>query len=146
MSETDIELRPSLATHVVLLRYVLFAAVSSLANLVSQEVVIRLIPLAPLMVSVLTGTGIGFLAKYAFEKRWIFLDGYDGHTAEIRKILVYGIFGIATTLLFWGIEFGAWHVWQTAGAKYAGAAIGLSLGNWLKYTLDRRYVFPRMAA
>jgi putative flippase GtrA len=146
MSETDIELPPSLATHVIFLRYVLFAVVSSLTNLASQEMVIRLVPLAPLMVSVLTGTGIGFLAKYALEKRWIFLDSYDGHTDEIRKIFVYGVFGIATTFLFWGIELGAWRVWQTTGAKYAGAAIGLLLGNWLKYTLDRRYVFRRIAA
>lgn len=145
MSETQIEYRPSLAGREVFLRYVSFAVVSGLANLASQEIVVRLIPPAPLMASVLVGTGIGFGVKYMLDKRWIFLDGYDGHKQEIRKIIVYGISGVATTMLFWGIELTAWHVAQTAYAKYAGAAVGLALGNWIKYFLDRHYVFPRTA-
>jgi len=146
MSEIDVEPSPRLAAHVIFVRYVLFAVVASIANLVSQEAAVRLVPWAPLMVSVLAGTGVGFVVKYVLDKRWVFLDGYDNHSAELRKIVIYGFFGIATTLLFWVIELGAWHIWQTVTAKYIGAAIGLALGNWIKYTLDKHYVFPKAAA
>jgi putative flippase GtrA len=143
MSEVETALRPNLPAHVIFVRYVLFAVVSGLSNLASQEIVVRVLPLAPIMASVLFGTGVGFLVKYLLDKRWIFLDTYDGHVAEIRKFTVYGLSGVGTTLLFWTIELGAWHVWQTVEAKYIGAVIGLSLGNWIKYLLDRQYVFPR---
>ncbi len=146
MSETDAGGRPALAAHVIFVRYVLFAVISSAANLVSQEAVVRLIPPAPLSVSLLVGTGIGFLVKYLLEKRWVFLDAYEDHASEARKIVVYGAFGVLTTALFWGIEMGAWHVWQSTAAKYVGGAIGLALGNWLKYQLDKHYVFARTPA
>jgi putative flippase GtrA len=142
-TRTEVIFRPSLASHVIFTRYVLFAIVSGLANLAFQEIVVRTVPTLPIMVSVLSGTSVGFWVKYLLEKRWVFLDVYDGHAAEIRKIAIYGIFGIVTTLLFWAIELSFWHMWQTVGAKYVGATIGLSLGNWTKYLLDRRYVFPR---
>ena len=138
--------RLALAAHVIFVRYVVFAVVSSLANLASQELVIRTVPGAVLMASVVVGTGVGFCVKYLLDKRWVFLDAYDGHIAEARKIVVYGAFGVGTTLLFWAIELGFWHVWQTAEAKYIGAAIGLSLGNWIKYLLDKQFVFRRRTA
>jgi putative flippase GtrA len=145
MSDIEALERPALAGHVIFIRYVLFAIVAGLANLAAQEAVVRLLPGAVVMISVLAGTGVGFVVKYLLEKRWVFLDNYDGHAAEIRKIVVYGCFGVGTTLLFWGIELGAWAVWQTPEAKFIGAAIGLSLGNWIKYLLDRHYVFGRTA-
>lgn len=135
--------RSFLAAHVIFARYVFFALISGLANLGAQEIVVRMAPTWSVMVSVLTGTGIGFVVKYALEKKWIFFDAYDTHAAEVRKIVVYGLFGVGTTLLFWGIELGALWLWQTTTAKYVGAAVGLSLGNWIKYLLDKHYVFGR---
>ena len=143
MNKAKAAFRPPLAAPLIFVRYVLFAIVSGLSNLASQEIVVRALPIAPIMVSVLIGTGVGFFVKYLLEKRWVFLDGYDNHVAEIRKISVYGAFGFGTTLLFWLIELSFWHIWQTMEARYVGAAIGLSVGNWIKYLLDRRYVFPR---
>ena len=131
------------AAPLIFVCYVLVATVSGLSNLASQEIVVRALPIAPIMVSVLTGTGVGFFVRYLLEKRWVFLDAYDNHVAEIRKISVYGAFGTGTTLLFWLIELSFWHIWQTMEAKYVGAAVGLSVGNWIRYLLDRHYVFPR---
>ncbi len=140
------ELGSFLAAHVIFARYVFFAVIAGLSNLAAQEATVRIVPSWPVMVSVLVGTGIGFFVKYALEKKWIFFDDYDGHAAEIRKIVVYGLFGVGTTILFWGIELGALWIWQTTTAKYVGAAIGLSLGNWIKYLLDKHYVFRRKPA
>src|SRR5260370_37364379 len=98
-------------------------------------------PRAPIAASILAGTAVGFLVKYLLEKRWVFLDGYDGHISELKKIVLYAVLGVGTTVLFWAIELSFWYSWHTAEAKYFGAAFGLSLGNWMKYLLSKRYVF-----
>jgi hypothetical protein len=56
------------------------------------------------------------------------------------------VFGIGTTIFFWGVELSFWQIWHTDGAKYIGGALGLALGNWIKYVLDRQYVFRRAEA
>jgi putative flippase GtrA len=142
--EIDTANRPVLSGHAIFVRYVLFAGIAGLANLATQEAAVRLLPpLAPIMLSVLAGTAIGFVVKYLLDKHFVFLDGYGGHIAELRKVALYAVFSVGTTLLFWAVELSFWYVFATAGAKYAGAALGLSLGNWLKYLLDRTWVFPR---
>jgi putative flippase GtrA len=90
MSEVEAACRPPPAAHVIFVRYVLFAIFSGLSNLASQEVIVRALPLVPVMISILVGTGVGFFVKYILEKRWVFLDGYEDLLAEARKIFVYG--------------------------------------------------------
>ncbi len=111
------------------------------ANLATQGIVERSFPNGFTTVSILTGTAIGFLVKYVLDKRWVFVDGYDSHAAELRKVVIYAIFGVGTTLLFWATELSFLYFGRTAEAKYVGAAVGLALGNWIKYLLDREYVF-----
>ncbi len=136
--------RPLLPGHAIFVRYVLFAVIAGLANLAIQEAAVRLLPpLAPVILSVLAGTAIGFAVKYLLDKDFIFLDGYSSHVAELRKVALYGIFGVGTTVIFWAVELSFWYVFATAEAKYAGAVLGLAFGNWLKYLLDRTWVFPR---
>lgn len=133
--------RPALTGRAVFVRYVVFALIAGLANLAAQEATVRALPAAPIMASVLVGTAVGFVLKYLLDKRFVFLDGYDGHVEEVRKVALYGAFSVATTALFWTVELGFWIAFGTATAKYTGAVIGLSLGNYAKYRLDRRYVF-----
>ena len=47
------------------------------------------------------------------------------------------------TLIFWGFEVGFLAAFGTATAKYTGAVIGLAIGNFLKYRLDRAFTFGR---
>jgi putative flippase GtrA len=139
---SDLEgVHPPLSAHVIFIRYVVFAIVAGLTNIGAQEIFVRAVPLAPIMGSIFSGTVLGFFVKYLLEKRWVFLDEYCGHVAEARKIVLYGVLGVGTTALFWGIELSFWYSLQTAEAKYIGAAIGLALANWIKYHLSKRYVF-----
>ncbi|WP_181706018.1 GtrA family protein [Chthonobacter rhizosphaerae] len=131
------------APKVIFLRYVAFAVVAGLANLGTQELAFQALGRSQLIIPILAGTAVGFIVKYALDKRWIFEDQFEGHSAEARKIFVYGLFSVATTALFWGTELAAWTIWRTPEAKYAGAVIGLALGNWIKYRLDKHFVFKR---
>ena len=49
------------------------------------------------------------------------------------------------TLLFWSFEIAFWKIGGTELAKYLGAAIGLAIGNFAKYLLDRSFTFARRA-
>jgi putative flippase GtrA len=131
----------SLPAHVIFMRYVYVAVLSSLCNIAAQQAVVWSLPHVPVMISVVAGTAIGFLVKYICDKYWVFLDAYDNHAEELRKVIVYGVFGVATTALFWAIELGFWSVFQTVEAKYTGAVLGLALGNFIKFQLDKHYVF-----
>jgi putative flippase GtrA len=127
-------------------RYGLFAILATLANLVTQEAVIRIAPVAALPLSILTGTAAGFILKYLLDKKWVFDDGYSGHRRELQKITLYGAFSILTTLIFWGFEVAFWAIWRTDFAKYTGAVIGLAIGYIAKFALDRTFVFKERRA
>jgi putative flippase GtrA len=121
-------------------RYALFAAIATLVNLSTQGFATWLMP-GNLAFSIGAGTVTGFAVKYVLDKYWIFFDDFDGKLNELRKMILYGIFSVFTTLLFWAFEIGFWLAWHTDLAKYSGALIGLLTGYWLKYRLDRAYTF-----
>ena len=130
----------------ILVRYVLFAVVATLVNLAAQVVTIRLAPLAPLAVSSLAGTAAGFAVKYILDKRWIFYDAYTSHRDEARKVTLYALFSVVTTLIFWGFEVTFWTIWRTDLAKYTGAVLGLAIGYAAKCVLDQTFVFRERSA
>lgn len=127
-------------------RYVLFAAVATVANLAAQEIVVRLAPVAPLVLSIAAGTIVGFAVKYILDKKWIFNDPFTSHRDEARKISLYGLFSVFTTLVFWGFEVAFWTIWRTDLAKYTGAVLGLAIGYTAKFALDQTFVFRERSA
>jgi len=133
-------------TPAMFLRYVLFAVLATVANLLAQEATIRLSPIAPLTLSILIGTAAGFILKYLLDKKWVFDDGYDGHKQELQKITLYAAFSVVTTLIFWGFEVTFWILWRTDFAKYTGAVLGLAIGYAAKFALDRSFVFKERRA
>src|SRR5918993_4196912 len=125
----------------IAIRYVLFAAVATVANLAAQEAVIRLAPPAALALSIGAGTVVGFVVKYVLDKKWIFFDRFTSHREEARKLSLYGLFSVVTTLVFWGFEVAFWTIWRTDVAKYAGAVLGLAIGYVAKFMLDGAFTF-----
>jgi putative flippase GtrA len=128
-------------TREAVLRYVAFAVVATAANILTQELVIRVTPFAALTLSILAGTVVGFAVKYVLDKLYVFADGYASPADEARKVMLYGAFSVLTTIVFWGFELAAWALWGTSTAKYIGAVTGLAIGYAAKFLLDRRYVF-----
>jgi putative flippase GtrA len=130
----------------IAVRYVLFAVLATLVNLATQEIAVRLAPIAPLEISILAGTAAGFAVKYVLDKRWIFYDAYTTHRDEARKVTLYALFSVVTTLIFWGFEVSFWTLWRTGFAKYTGAVLGLAIGYTAKFALDQTYVFRERSA
>jgi Predicted membrane protein len=126
----------------LVLRYGLFAAIATLANLGAQRVAIALWPgPGALLVALIAGTGIGLVVKYLLDKRWIFYDMETGARAHSRKFGLYTAMGLITTAIFWSMEAGAWWIWHNTAARETGAVLGLAIGYVVKFQLDRRYVF-----
>ena len=124
------------------LRYVAFALVATASNLATQRLVLGLgdghLAYFP---ALLGGTVVGLVIKYLLDKRWIFADPARGLAAHGRRFTLYTLMGVVTTVIFWGTETLFWLSWQTQTAREIGAILGLSIGYFVKYHLDRRHVF-----
>lgn len=123
-----------------MLAYAGFAAVATLANLAAQTASLALYQ-GPygLWLAMAAGTLAGIVPKYLLDKRWIFDDRSAGLPAHARRFTSYTLLSVATTPVFWATELafsrlgGEWHL--------VGAVLGLALGYWLKFHLDRRFTF-----
>lgn len=124
------------------LLYAWLAAIAIGVNILSQEIAVQLYrgPLA-ILLSVLAGTAAGLLVKYLLDKRYIFRYStrHFGHDAQL--FVLYSLMGVATTVIFWGFEFGFQWIFDNRPMRYVGGVLGLALGYWIKYHLDRRFVF-----
>lgn len=127
-------------TSTLVLLYAFFALLATLANLGAQRVVLG-IDREWFFLAMATGTGVGLVAKYLLDKRWIFRDAVHPARKEGRQFALYTVTGIGTTLLFWGFETASWMIWQTDTMRELGAVTGLSIGYVVKFFLDRRFVF-----
>ncbi|WP_435311998.1 GtrA family protein [Primorskyibacter sedentarius] len=132
----------SMAVSSILLRYVAFAVIATLANLGAQRIVLSLGEgVAIFVAAVFWGTLVGLVVKYMLDKRWIFADHSTGLANHGRKFSLYTAMGIVTTAIFWGSETLFWLLWKTDLMRETGAVLGLGIGYFVKFRLDRRYVF-----
>lgn len=122
--------------------YALIALIAMAANIGAQEVVVRAYrgPLQ-LVLSVAVGTAVGLVAKYTLDKRFIFGFRSRDNLHEARTFGLYTLMGLGTTIVFWSFEFGFQYAFQTKDLRYLGAVIGLTIGYWAKYLLDKHFVF-----
>ena len=124
--------------------YALFALIAIILNIGCQALVIWIYEgVFAVQLSVLVGTAAGLPVKYVLEKRHIFGFESKNLAHDGRTFIVYSFMGVFTTLLFWGIEYVFHMVFQTNAMRYVGGAIGLTIGNIIKYHLDKRFVFRK---
>jgi len=125
-------------------KYAAFAGVATGCNLGTQRLTDHLYrgSLA-VYVSLFVGTLVGLVVKYLLDRNFIFYDRTSGMVRRGWQIVRYALTGVLTTAVFWGFELGAFHLFHTQVARYLGGAVGLALGYWLKYQLDKRLVFQQ---
>ncbi|MEM7506137.1 MAG: GtrA family protein [Pseudomonadota bacterium] len=133
------------------LLYSAFAALATMANLGAQWMSHQILPPdagAPGIAywgALAMGTGVGLVVKYLLDKRWIFFDRSTGAAAHGKRFGLYTLMGVATTVIFWGMQTGFFMLWGTEAMLYLGGALGLAIGYVVKYQLDRRFVFTSAA-
>lgn len=126
-------------------KYSLFAAFSILVNLAFQYLssVVYTGPLA-FYVALCAGTGAGLLVKYVLDKCWIFYHT-DDLKGDAKNFVLYSLMGVATTVIFWGSEITFEYMVPIEGSRYVGGGLGLVVGYWVKYHLDKKFVFRKQA-
>ncbi len=126
----------------LVIRFTAFAILATLANLGMQRLVMAQGNEGlTFVLAVGAGTFVGLITKYILDKKWIFYDDATGMKAHGRKFSLYTAMGLITTAIFWGVETVFWLVWQTDAMRELGAIIGLSIGYYIKFHLDQRFVF-----
>jgi putative flippase GtrA len=93
-----------------------------------------------LVVGMIAGTAAGLGSKYALDKYLIFDDRSLQLADNLRKISYYILTGVFTTAIFWGTE-AIFALSDQEAMRYLGAVVGLSIGYFMKFQLDRRFVF-----
>ena len=122
--------------------YAIFALIATAANIGAQDLVIRAYSGDfDIWVSVVVGTSVGLIVKYILDKRYIFRFRARSVAHHTQIFVLYIVMGLATTVIFWGFEFGFHHIFETKEMRYLGGVIGLAIGYMTKYYLDKRYVF-----
>ena len=133
------------ATKIAVL-YTLFAVLSTAINIGSQMLSIWIYKgLLSVEISILVGTVMGLPLRYFLQKRYIFNFTSKNLVHDGKLFVFYSAMGVITTLIFWGTEYAFHLIYDTDFMRYLGGIIGLSIGFYVKYQLDKKYVFVNSA-
>ena len=126
----------------IALLYTLFAVLSTAINIGCQMVSIWAYK-GPFYVeiSILVGTAMGLPLRYFLEKRFIFAFTSRNFKHDGKLFIFYSAMGLITTLIFWSTEYAFHLIYETDFMRYVGGAVGLAIGFFVKYNLDKKYVF-----
>ena len=122
--------------------YTIFALFATIANIWAQDLAFRIYQ-GPfeLWLGIFVGTAVGLVVKYFLDKRYIFKYQTTSIQQGSKTFYLYTLMGVLTTIIFWGFEFTFDAIWGTIEMRYLGGIIGLTIGYYVKYQLDKRYVF-----
>lgn len=122
--------------------YSLFALVAIIANFCAQELSLRIYSSTyALWVSIIFGTFVGLVVKFYLDKTYIFKFISKNNVQEGYAFFLYSLMGVLTTSIFWGMEWAFYLYFATDVMKYVGGFLGLVIGYFAKYYLDKRFVF-----
>lgn len=126
----------------LVIRYSFFAGIATIANLITQHLLLNFGHSGGIFsLAIFSGTIVGLVIKYLLDKRWIFYDPETGIRSHGQKFMLYTAMGLFTTAIFWGVETTFWLLYKSDFMRDAGAIIGLIIGYFIKYKLDKRFVF-----
>ena len=127
-------------------KYAVFALIAMGVNMGTQRIVFHFLnhPLT-LYIALVFGTGTGLVIKYILDKKYIFYYQTQNIFHDSRLFVLYAVMGVATTVVFWGTEILFDALIHSPNAKYIGGVLGLTVGYFCKYHLDKRFVFRQQS-
>ena len=122
--------------------YALLAAIATATNIGAQAgFLLAYNGGHAIALSIIAGTSIGLIVKYALDKRYIFSFKAESAAHNGKIFALYASTGVITTAIFWGLELSFHLFFGTDLMRYLGGVIGLAIGYVTKYELDKRFVF-----
>ena len=129
------------ATKIAVL-YSLFAGLSTAVNIGSQMLSMLIYSgVYAIEISILIGTLAGLPLRYFLEKRYIFSFQSKNINHDGQLFILYSFMGVFTTAIFWATEYAFHLIFITDAMRYTGGVLGLIIGYYVKYQLDKRFVF-----
>lgn len=126
--------------------YALLAAIATTTNIGAQAgFLLAYNGGHAIALSIIAGTGIGLIVKYALDKRYIFSFKAASAAHDGKIFALYASTGVITTVIFWGLEFSFHLFFGSDLMRYLGGVLGLAIGYVIKYELDKRFVFRQQA-
>ena len=123
-------------------KYVFFAVIATILNLWVQRFILSVTTSdINLFIAIILGTLVGLVVKYSLDKKWIFYYKTYEIKNDTKLFLKYSLYGFLTTTIFWIFEIFFWLYYKDDLMRELGAVIGLSIGYFIKYKLDKKYVF-----
>jgi putative flippase GtrA len=130
-----------------LIKYALFALIATLVNLSTQYPIFWMFKGEwVIYLALFVGTLTGLVTKYWLDKRWIFYYVPTSKIDDFSRFSLYALMGIFTTVIFWGTELFFFKIFNFKHSQYVGGALGLLVGYFIKYLLDRKFVFNKAPA
>jgi putative flippase GtrA len=122
--------------------YIILATLSTLINIGTQILSIWAYKgLYSIEISILTGTATGLPLRYVLEKRYIFFFKSESLSHDGRLFALYSFMSIFTTAIFWFTEYSFHLIFAAESMRYLGGVIGLAIVFYIKYRLDKKFVF-----
>lgn len=120
----------------ILFLYILFIFIASITNFASQIIVQLLFK--NILLTIVIGTVSGLIMKYILDSRYIFQSSTN---LELKNFFLYSFFGALLTPIWWLFEYLGYLFTSSFEWGLFWGGIGLSLSYYLKYLLDKKYVF-----
>lgn len=126
-----------------IIKYWIFVALSILLNILIQDTVLYIFgeTKKTILLSIFVSIIIVFIFKYIMDKKYVYKYNIK-QRVDKKSLILYLFFSIATTLLFFLVEFIV--IVSFADFKYkveVGSTIGLLLGYTIKFKLDQKITF-----
>lgn len=126
----------------IVVLYIVFASLSTAINIGSQMLSMGIYKgLYSVEISILVGTATGLPLRYLLEKRYIFSFKSSDIRHDGQLFVIYSSMGVLTTAIFWLTEYAFHLLFAEDFMRYVGGVIGLGIGFYVKYRLDKKYVF-----
>jgi putative flippase GtrA len=126
----------------IVVLYIVFASLSTAINIGSQMLSMGIYKgLYSVEISILVGTATGLPLRYLLEKRYIFSFKSSDIRHDGQLFVLYSSMGVLTTAIFWLTEYAFHLLFAEDFMRYVGGVIGLGIGFYVKYRLDKKYVF-----
>ena len=130
------------STYRIAFLYSLFAVSSIVINIGSQMISILTYSGAfSVELSILIGTVTSLPIRFILEKHYIFNFTSKNIAHDGKLFVLYTCMAVITTLIFWGMEYTFHLIYNSDEMRYVGGVIGLTIGFYVKYQLDKKYVF-----